>query len=350
MFVKSHAFVKVISYGCCRNFVSKPLRCHSHRFQPLEYTQRCQFSVHKEQPVNLAKDYTTGLTEQEYLPQKHIAFVDQKTDVPTTILDNSTEINLSTDDSQDLSGSVVESETPVTSQTLLTTKETSKSNTKKQKKKNQLHIPSWFNKEKYETTNSVSSFVYTFKEIACVTMNKNFEVTNISTRKFSKNFRASTYWEIVNSLVEKVPSDSLCLVEHISLPAKFHQVNLHQRTLQMLLFGMLQTKEDRNKIVTFSRKAVGSMFDLNIKKALNRMDSQTLVKDIVTTQHWKDISLNIPMSTFWVKNDKLYFNEMKDDVLVSRICMQEVSDGLLQAIAFWSIANASFDKTKSGIR
>ena len=223
----------------------------------------------------------------------------------------------------------------------------SKQEKKEYRKEKHVSLPKWFNKAKYTSTNSICSFVYTYKEMACVTMNKDFEVTDIHTEKFSSYLRQpSQYWGKVSPFVDKVPSDSLCLIEHISLPAKFYQVNLHHRSITMLLYGLLQNKEDPYKILSFSRRSVGTLFNLNINKAGSRMDSQMLAQEIVTAQKWNDIDLKIPSSVFFVKENKLYFNEVKGDDVVSRECMQEVSDALLQAIVFWSIANNSFNKVK----
>ena len=340
MFIKPHAYIKLISHASFRNSLFQHCCSLAAVHHCIGSIQSCKFSIHKEHPEHLTSIYSFN-TEDNSAPQNHTTLI--------STLPEKVKITSSTKDTflQEARSEIDPSSLPASDQTKLGSEpSTLKVSGKKPKKKNQLHIPSWFNKDKYEMTSSVSSFVYTFKEIACVTMNKNYEVTKIQTKKFSKNFRAAAYWEIVNSLVENIPSDSLCLVEHIALPAKFHQVNLHQRTLQMLLFGMLQTKDDKNKIVTFSRKAIGNMFNLNIKKALNRMDSQMLVRDIISTQKWGDIDLNISSSSFRIKNDKLYFSEIRGDDIITRICMQEVSDALLQAIAFWSIANEAFDRSK----
>jgi len=339
MFIKPHVYLKLISRASFRNSLLQ--HCCSITHHSIGGIQSCKFSIHKEHPVHFTSTYSIN-AEDQHGPQTFTTLISSLPENEVVNIAPNTKDALIEEASSGIDPST--SSLPASDQTELgSERSTLKVGGKKPKKKNQLHIPSWFNRDKYEMTTSVSSIVYTFKEIACVTMNKNYEVTNIQTRKFSKNFRAAAYWEIVNSLVENIPSDSLCLVEHIALPAKFHQVNLHQRTLQMLLFGMLQTKEDKNKIVMFSRKAVGNMFNLNIKKALNRMDSQMLVKDIISTQNWGDIDLNISSSFFRVKNDKLYFSENMEDDLITRICMQEVSDALLQAIAFWSIANEQFD-------
>uniref|UniRef100_H2Z5C8 Uncharacterized protein n=1 Tax=Ciona savignyi TaxID=51511 RepID=H2Z5C8_CIOSA len=187
-------------------------------------------------------------------------------------------------------------------------------------------------REKIQTTNHISSFVATSQELACVTMTRGFELTGISTVSLERKWGAqncSQYFSTIYPLIKNLPDVDAHIIENCTLPSSYHSINMHLRSITMLLIGMLENPE-QSSIFAGKRYAVGRHAQLSVKGTASRMCSKKLVHQIVQDGYWGNTEVKISPELLTTSSDCTFYAG-ENSCQISH----ETADALIQALCFW---------------
>nr|XP_002129123.3 uncharacterized protein LOC100177363 [Ciona intestinalis] len=187
-------------------------------------------------------------------------------------------------------------------------------------------------KSKVKTINHISSFVATSQELSCVTMTRDFQVTSVLTtslqRKWSGN-NFSQYFSTIHPFIQEIPQVDAHIIERPYLPPTYYAINLHLRSVAMLLIGMLE-KPEESCIFSGSRQSVAKYAKLGVGGTASRMCSLKLVHSIVQEGMWEGRPVEISPEFLKTSSEATFYGGENGNHI-----SPETADALIQALCFW---------------
>ncbi|XP_066469634.1 transcription elongation factor, mitochondrial [Tiliqua scincoides] len=190
-------------------------------------------------------------------------------------------------------------------------------------------------REKLESANSIVSIVFGTSKIAWTHINRHLAVQDWQQQEcamFMKGaYIPAVYLEEISSVVTKIPEADFYVLEKSGLSAlnsNLFPVTLHLRTVEAMLYALLQTtymQDGQHKVLSMARNAVGKYFGLMVGDV--RTSGIDLVKQLLSESVTQDTPrVNFPKDRVVCYRNILSSNKQRRD--------EELCDSLLQAVAF----------------
>ncbi|KAM5274561.1 transcription elongation factor, mitochondrial [Ctenodactylus gundi] len=194
-------------------------------------------------------------------------------------------------------------------------------------------------RERLRAVNSIVSIVFGTRRIAWAHLDRKLTVLDWQHsdcwKVTNKTYSSSVYLKEISSIISKIPSADLYVLEKIALSiqnSSLFPILLHFHITEAMLYALLNksfAENGQHQVLSMSRTEVGKHFELMIGES--RTSGKELVKQLIT-----ESVLKVEPRVFFPPDKVVHYRQMFSSTHLHRI--EELYDSLLQAIAFYELA------------